>query len=167
MITKKQTEIQQDLANKKLLVSRDFDAPVDVVWRAWTEKEFIDQWWAPKPWKARTKTMDFKEGGTWLYCMEGPDGEQQWCRADFTTIVHQKYYEGSDAFSDEHGNINNDIPVTDWKVAFSPTATGTKVNVELKFKSEADLQKIVEMGFKEGFTAAHENLDTLLEKGLH
>jgi uncharacterized protein YndB with AHSA1/START domain len=166
MITKKQTEIKKDSSNKKLLVTREFEAPLEQVWKAWTQKEILDQWWAPKPWKAKTKSMDFSEGGKWIYCMEGPDGEQQWCRADFTTIVPHKFYEGSDAFSDEHGNINDDIPVTEWKVAFSPTATGTKVNVELAFKSESDLEKIVEMGFNEGFTAAHDNLDELLEKQL-
>lgn len=166
MITKKQTEIKKDAGNKKLLVTRDFDAPIEDVWKAWTQKEILDQWWAPKPWKARTKSMDFKEGGTWLYCMEGPEGEQHWCRADFTTIVSQKLYEGTDAFCDENGIISNDIPGMHWKVAFSPIASGTKVDVEITFKSESDMEKIIEMGFNEGFTAAHENLDALLENGM-
>jgi uncharacterized protein YndB with AHSA1/START domain len=166
MITKKQTEIKKDSANKKLVVTREFDAPLEQVWKAWTESEILDQWWAPKPWKARTKKMDFREGGTWLYCMEGPNGEKMWSRADFTTIVPQKLYEGDDAFCDENGTINNDIPGMHWHAEFSSTSSGTKVKVEITFKSEADMEKIIEMGFKEGFTAAHENLDELLEKQL-
>ncbi|MGI8598769.1 MAG: hypothetical protein ACR2KB_05875 [Chitinophagaceae bacterium] len=70
---------------------------------------------------------------------------------------------GQDAFCDESGNISNDIPGMHWKVAFSLTATGIKVEAEITFASEADLEKIVEMGLKEGFTAAHDNLDELLE----
>ena len=45
----------KDLPNNRLIVVRDFDAPVDLVWRAWTESELLDLWWAPKPWRAQTK----------------------------------------------------------------------------------------------------------------
>src|SRR5690606_36527914 len=53
-------------------VKRSFDAPVDLVWSAWTEANLLAQWWAPKPWKAVTKDMDFREGGRWLYAMTSP-----------------------------------------------------------------------------------------------
>ena len=49
-----------------------------------------------------------------------------------------------------------------WKVGFSPSGTGTRVNVEISFATEADMEKIVEMGFEKGFTAAHGNLDAVL-----
>ena len=70
-MSNKQTTISKDAANKKLIVVREFDAPLEEVWKAWTEKDLLDQWWAPKPWKAKTKTMDFREGGIWLYSMVG------------------------------------------------------------------------------------------------
>jgi PhnB protein len=165
MKTLKQTEITTDLANKKLQVVREFDAPLEQVWRAWTESELLDQWWAPKPWKARTKSMDFREGGSWLYCMEGPEGEESpWCRADYKTIDAQKSFTIVDAFCDENGNDNSDTPNMHWKNVFSETNSGTRVEVEITFASVADLEKIVEMGFKEGFTAGLENLDELLAK---
>ena len=53
----------KDLPNKKITVTRHFNAPLDQVWKAWTESELLDQWWAPKPFKAETKFMDFKVGG--------------------------------------------------------------------------------------------------------
>ena len=56
----------------QLTVTRTFDAPIDLVWRAWTEAELLDQWWAPSPWKSKTKTMDFSENGKRLYAMCGP-----------------------------------------------------------------------------------------------
>ena len=108
--------------------------------------------------------MDFREGGRWLYYMEGPDGSRHYCRADYKTIVPGKSYTGDDAFCDENGNINTEFPRMHWKIEFSKSGNGTKVNVEITFATEADLEKIIEMGFKEGFAVAHGNLDELLEK---
>ena len=53
-----------DKENNRVNVVREFSAPVGKVWAAWTQQELLDQWWAPRPWKARTKSMDFREGGT-------------------------------------------------------------------------------------------------------
>ncbi len=128
----------------------------------WTETKYLDQWWAPKPWKAVTQSMDFREGGTWLYYMQGPEGERHYCRNDYKTIVPNKSFSGLDAFCDEKGNINTDFPRMDWKTSFTPIGDRTRVDIEITFASEEDMQKIVEMGFKEGFSAAHVNLDELL-----
>ncbi len=68
-MSNKQTTISKDAANKKLIVVREFDAPLEQVWKAWTDSNILDKWWAPKPWKAKTKSMDFREGGTWLYSL--------------------------------------------------------------------------------------------------
>lgn len=158
----KETIYTKDLANKKIHVEREFDAPVEQVWQAWTQSELLDQWWAPRPWKANTKSMDFREGGRWLYYMEGPDGSRHYCRCDYGSIAPNKSYTGLDAFCDEAGNINNEFPRMNWKVEFNKADQRTKVNVEIAFTTEADLEKIIEMGFKEGFAMAHSNLDELL-----
>jgi len=52
-----------DKENKVINVERAFAAPISKVWSAWTEREILDQWWAPKPWKAKTKSLDFSVGG--------------------------------------------------------------------------------------------------------
>ncbi|MDP4252983.1 MAG: SRPBCC domain-containing protein, partial [Bacteroidota bacterium] len=89
-MTKNETVFSKDLPNNKLTVTRAFDAPPDIVWRAWTESEILDQWWAPKPYRTETKTMDFREGGFWLYCMVGPQGDRHWCRIDYVRIEQGK-----------------------------------------------------------------------------
>ena len=94
--------------------------------------------------------------------MEGPNGEQHWSRSDFQTITSLKSFTAFDTFCDENGNKTNELPSMFWKNEFTKTETGTKVTSELTFSSEADLEKIIETGFKEGFTAAHTNLDELL-----
>jgi uncharacterized protein YndB with AHSA1/START domain len=164
MIATKETIYSKDVANKKIKVVREFDAPVEQVWKAWTEPELLDQWWAPKPWKANTQSQDFRESGNWLYYMEGPDGSRHYCRVDYQTIAPNKSFTGLDAFCDENGKINTDFPSMHWKLAFNKSTNGTKVEVEITFDSEADMEKIIEMGFKEGFAAAHTNLDELLAK---
>lgn len=65
------TQINTDFENFTFQAKREFDAPVSLVWRTYTEKEFLDQWWAPKPWKTETKYMDFRPEGKWIYDMVG------------------------------------------------------------------------------------------------
>jgi uncharacterized protein YndB with AHSA1/START domain len=108
-----------DRENSKAIVKREFAAPLEKVWNAWTQKELLDQWWAPKPWRARTKTMDFRQGGYWLYAMVGPEGDEQFCRVDYQSVMDMKSFSGTDAFCDEDGKINNDIPVSTWNVEFA------------------------------------------------
>jgi len=160
-----QTEIRKDSVNKKLHVTRQFQAPKEMVWKAWTTAELLDQWWAPRPYETVTKSLDFKEGGFWLYHMLSPEGDKHWCRLDYLTIVPQDYYTAIDAFCDEEGTPNTGIPQMTWKNTFTSENNETKVTVEISFEREEDMEKIIEMGMKEGFSAALENLDELLAKG--
>ncbi|MEI6264362.1 MAG: SRPBCC domain-containing protein [Sphingobacteriia bacterium] len=143
-------------------VVREFSANIELVWDAWTKPEIIDQWWAPKPWRAQTKSMDFREGGFWLYAMVGPENEQHWGRQDYEKVVFKKIFSGTDAFCDDHGNINESLPKTLFQNEFSETNGKTIVSITSKYASLEMLEKIIEMGFKEGFTMALENLDHLL-----
>ena len=164
MIINKETIYQADVSNRKLRVTREFDAPLEKVWRAWTEPALLDQWWAPKPWKAFTISMDFQEGGRWFYYMEGPDGTRHYCLADYLSINTNKSFSAEDAFCDEKGNVNDGLPRMKWKNAFSRRTDSTVVDIDISFAAEADMNKIIEMGFKEGFAAAHQNLDELLAR---
>jgi uncharacterized protein YndB with AHSA1/START domain len=164
MIATRETVYKKDLANKKLKVTREFDAQIEEVWKAWTEPELLDQWWAPKPWKAETVSMDFKPGGRWFYYMQGPDNTRHYCIADYITIAPNNSFSVKDAFTDDKANIDNNLPSLTWNVAFNSAGNATKVEIEISSKSEEDLNKIIEMGFQEGFASAHKNLDELLAK---
>ena len=69
-------------------------------------------------------------------------------------------------FCDEQGNELPDLPSMQWHVAFSPVESSTQVTVTITYPSREIMKKIIEMGFKEGFTMAHSNLDALLEEVL-
>ncbi len=152
-----------DKENNKVTVEREFAAPLAKVWAAWTESKLLDQWWAPKPWQAKTKSQEFKVGGTWLYAMVGPKGEEHWSRADYTAIDAQKSFSLKDAFCDPSGKINDEFPGSSWTNTFSESDNSTVVKIEIQHKNASDLEAILKMGFKEGFTAGLENLDELLK----
>jgi uncharacterized protein YndB with AHSA1/START domain len=155
--------INKDAAHKTATFERRFDAPLSKVWEAWTKSELLEQWWAPKPWRAVTQSFDFREGGRWDYYMLGPDGTKSWSFAEFESIDPQKSFSAKDGFSDEQGNINTDMPVMHWRVEFQEEGDGTKVKVATTFESEEDMQKIISMGMEEGFTMALNNLEELLQ----
>lgn len=162
METKFKTEVLKDLPNKRITIRREFEASSDMVWRAWTESKLLDQWWAPKPWKAKTKSLNFLDGGSWLYAMAGPDGITVWSIVEFKSIKPHISFEAISFFCDENGKKNTDFPSMHWKNVFISEGEQTRVEVEISFTKETDLEKIIQMGFEAGFTAALENLDELL-----
>ncbi|HEX8378760.1 MAG TPA: SRPBCC domain-containing protein, partial [Pedobacter sp.] len=91
-------------------VKREFNADLELAWEAWTNPEILDQWWAPKPYKNKTKSMDFREGGMWLYSMTSPKDETHWCKAEYGKIEHQKSYSYTDNFCDENANVGEKFP---------------------------------------------------------
>lgn len=155
-----------DKENKQIKVERSFNAPVDMVWAAWTQSEILDQWWAPKPWVAQTKSMDFREGGQWLYAMVGPQGEKHWSRADYIKIEPEKLFSSEDIFCDENGHPDESMPSNNWENRFTDQGETTLVNILLRFKKLEDLEATVNMGFKEGFTTGLKNLDEWIETQL-
>ena len=148
--------------NNTITVKREFAAELSLVWDAYTKSEILDQWWAPKPWKARTKIMDFREGGHWQYAMVGPNGEEHWALANYKTIQIQKNFIGLDAFTDADGNVNKDLPQSKWEVVFVPKGQLTLVELHISYDDLAQLEATIQMGFKEGLTMAMEGLDELL-----
>ncbi len=151
-----------DKVKTTIHVKREFDAELELVWDAWTNPEILDQWWAPKPYRNQTKSMDFREGGTWHYAMTSPENNTHWCRADYQKIDTVKNYSCLDAFCDETGKINTHMPRTHWNVGFKIDQDKTLVSIDLKYNSLEDLETVIKMGMKEGFSMALGNLDQYL-----
>ncbi|WP_427872559.1 SRPBCC family protein [Flavobacterium sp. MMS24-S5] len=151
-----------DKENKRVSVKREFDAPLSNVWSAWTEPEILDLWWAPAPFKSKTKNMEFKEGGRRLYAMVGSDGAERWSYFEYSSISPKTNFKHSATFSDAEGNPNSEFGSSFWDITFSEQGTSTIVDIVIKRDSFEELQKIIEMGFKEGFTSAMQGLDKIL-----
>ncbi|MBK9512016.1 MAG: SRPBCC domain-containing protein [Cytophagaceae bacterium] len=152
-------DFEVDKVNNRIYINREFAANVQLVWDAWTTAELLDQWWAPRPYETQTQSMDFRNGGRWYYAMVSPEGEKHWCVADYSNIEFQKCFNHLDAFCDENQVLNNQMPRTKWASNFTANGDNTLVNLTLEYEKPEDLENIIQMGFKEGFTMAMDNLD--------
>lgn len=151
-----------DKDNRTITVKREFAAERPLVWDAYTQSELLDRWWAPKPWKAKTKIMDFRDGGTWLYAMVSPQGEEHWAAVNYTHVRPKDSFAGLDAFTDSNGTVNREMPQSKWEVSFSDQGEHTQVTIHISYDSLKQLEDTIRMGFREGLSMAMDNLDELL-----
>jgi len=151
-----------DKTTSTVFVNREFDAGQSLVWDAFTKPEILDQWWAPKPWESKTKVMDFKVGGRRFYAMVSPEGQEHWSIQEFTSISPITNFKMLSAFANKDENINAELPTSDWDLNFNEQNGTTTVSIIIKHKELAELEKMIEMGFKEGFTMTLNYLEDLL-----
>ena len=164
MKTTMQFDFIVDKQKNTITVKREFAADRQLVWDCYTKNELLDQWWAPSPFTTKTKSMDFREGGHWLYCMIDPEGKQYWGRMDYTKVNASESYEALDAFCDENGDINPQLPRAPWDARFNDLGENTLVETVVTYNSLADLEAVINMGMQEGLTSALDNLDALLAR---
>jgi uncharacterized protein YndB with AHSA1/START domain len=86
-------------------VTRIFDAPRELVWKAWTEPERLKRWWGPRGYTAPVVKIDFHVGGKYLYLMRSREGIDAWSTGVFKEIEPQKRIVVVDSFADKDGNI--------------------------------------------------------------
>src|SRR5215217_8049893 len=150
-----------DKTTKTVFVNREFAAEVSLVWDAFTKQEILDQWWAPKPWISKTKFMDFKVGGRRFYAMVSPEGQEHWSIQEFTSISPTTNFKMWSAFADK--DENPELPGSDWDLNFTEQNGTTKVSITIKNDSLPRMEKMIEMGFKEGFTMTLNELEIVLQ----
>lgn len=151
-----------DKEKNTITVRREFAAKRQLVWDCHTKSELLEKWFAPKPFKAKTKSMEFKEGGHWIYAMVDPEGKEHWGHTKYIKIKPIDYYQAQDAFADENGNINQELPTAVWDVTFTDKGNHTVVETIATYKSLQEIETVVNMGMREGLNASLENLDELL-----
>ena len=149
-----------DKTTKTVTFSREFDADLSLVWDAYTKQEILDQWWAPKPWTSKTKFMDFEVGGRRFYAMVSPEGEEHWSIQTYTSISPKTNFKLLNAFSDK--DQNPELPGSEWDLTFSEQNGKTTVRIRIYNESLVRLEKMLEMGFKEGTAMTLKNLEELL-----
>ena len=98
-----------NLCEGEIVITRLFDAPRDLAWRAWTEPELVMQWWGPKAFTAPSCRIDLRVGGVYLYCMRSPDGRDYWSTGVYREIEKPERIVCTDSFADEKGNV---VPAT-------------------------------------------------------
>ncbi len=149
-----------DKAAKTVFITREFDAELSLVWDAFTKAEILDQWVAPKPFISKTKVMDFRVGGRRFYAMVSPEGQERWSIQKYTSITPKTNFKMFNAFADK--DENPELPGSDWDYTFSEEDGKTIVHITIYNESLERMEKLIEMGFTEGYKASMINLENLL-----
>ena len=166
---------ESKVAEPAFTISRVFDAPRDLVWKACTKPERMTHWWGPKGCIVRVAKMDFRVGGTYHYCMRTPDGHDIWGMFTYREIVKPGRIIFVNSFSDENRGLTRHPTVATWPLEMLSTFTLTgeegktaftikwvplnPTDIELKtFKDGMD-------GMKQGWTGTLDHLtEYLLER---
>lgn len=151
---------------KTIHITREFAAGIDDVWDAFTKAEILDQWVGPKPLRAKTKELDFKVGGRWLYTMIANDTDvpTRYSLAEYLKIEPKTLFTTKNMFSDENGvPVNSMFSITTNKFE-DGGAEKTTVRIEKVFDDLAVLEMMATNGFKEGTQMGMNNLDEYFER---
>lgn len=89
---------------ERMTITRVFDAPRELVWKAWTDPKYVMQWWGPKGFTCPTCKIDFRVGGKFLIGMKSPDGQEFYNGGEYHEIVEHEKIVSSMYFADANGN---------------------------------------------------------------
>lgn len=145
-----------------IFFSKIYSAKVTEVWENYTNPELLKLWWMPNPWSFELVSQDFTPGGKIHYAAVGPNGEKHYAGAEYNEITKNRSISLKNFFTDKSGEINQEMPITEWLIGFTGVQDGTKVTINMFFKNQGDLRKILEMGFQEGVEQAANQLQEIL-----
>jgi uncharacterized protein YndB with AHSA1/START domain len=160
--------------SRAFVISRVFDAPRDVVWKAHSELEGLKQWWGPKGFTWVSGTLDFRPGGMFHYLLRSSNGQEMWGRFIYREIVKPERIVSVSSFSNPKGGVTRHFLSPEWPAEMLNTTTfteqGGKTTLNINFvaiNATAHERKIFEDGFKSmegGFTGTLDQLADYLAK---
>lgn len=146
-------------------LERIFDAPRELVFKAFSEAEHLQKWWGPQGWTLTVCNLDFKPGGAWHYCMKCIDknqgdfyGYESWGKAIYEEIIGGEKIVYTDYFSDSEGNESQDLPPSTTTLTFEEYEGKTRVVSVSQYRSAEALKTVVDMGMEQGITETWDRL---------
>jgi uncharacterized protein YndB with AHSA1/START domain len=166
--------LEKDPDEKEFVISRTFDAPRDKVWKAWTDREQLMQWFGPKGFSMTTAKLDFRPGGTFHYCLRSSDGKEMWGKFVYREIVAPERIVLVNSFSDEKGNLTRHPFSPTWPMEMLTTTTFTEEKGEttvtvrwIPINAAAEERKTFDDsrdGMRQGWTGTFDQLSEYLAK---
>ncbi len=152
------TETQHQHA---ITITRTFDAPRELVWKAWTEAEHIAKWYGPRGFTTRVEEHDFRPGGRFRYVMIGPDGAEYPSVGVFREITPMERFVSTDEFGEDFKHpdfpdLPRGIVVT---FTFEEVEGGTRVSIHMAHPTEEDRSKHEKMGVVAGWSSSLDCLE--------
>lgn len=150
-------------SDREIVITRVFDAPRATVWKAWTEAKYLTQWWGPNGWSLPVCEVDLRPGGTWFYCMQGPDAMQSCGVSVYQEIVAPERLVYTDAFADAQGNVVKTMPEALITLEFIEDGGKTTVRSVTLYASAENRDTVLKMGVLQGITETLDRLEVLLK----
>jgi uncharacterized protein YndB with AHSA1/START domain len=165
-------EMVSRVENESVLVlERVFHAPRDLVFNMFKEPEHLKNWWGPTGWELPICNIDFRPGGVWHYCMKCVDpnqgkfyGMESWGKAIYRDINEPETIFYTDYFSDEEGNINDNMPSTEITLEFVDLGDKTQLINRSEYVSAEALNSVMDMGMLQGITETWNRLEKYLNQ---
>lgn len=149
---------------RELILTRDFEAPPALMFEVWSDCKHLKHWWGPKEWPMNECQMDFREGGTWHYCLRGPnEGDESWGKAIYDEIDKPRKIVYRDYFADSDGKINENMPGSKTVLEFLEHKGITRQVSTTQYETPESLQTVLDMGMIEGMNSSLARLDEYLE----
>ena len=166
--------LEERASEKEFVISRTFDAPASVVWKAWTDREQLMQWFGPKGFVMSAAKLDFRPGGTFHYCLRSAGGKEMWGKFVYREIVAPERIVLVNSFSDEKGNLTRHPNSPSWPLEMLTTTTFAeekgKTTVTVRWiplnptEEERKTFDAARDGMREGWTGTLDKLAEYLEK---
>lgn len=157
-------KLKVETKENELIMTRIFNAPRKLVFEAHTDCKHLVNWWGPREWPLVHCKMDFRVGGSWHYCMKGPDGTESWGMALYKEIKAPEKLNYEDYFSDKDGKLNKELPATVVKMQFEEIGKTTIIKTIASYRTKEDLQKVLDMGMEGGMAETLDRLDEYMAK---
>jgi uncharacterized protein YndB with AHSA1/START domain len=154
-----------------LILERVFIAPRDLVFKMHKDPEYLKHWWGPRGWELPVCRMDFRVGGTWLYCMKCVDknqgkyfGMEAWGKAVYREINEPERIVYTDYFCDADGKVNDALPSTNVETKLIDLGDGkTKLVSRGEYATPEALKTVIDMGMLQGISESWDRMEERLE----
>jgi uncharacterized protein YndB with AHSA1/START domain len=156
-MTMAETMGKTDAADREILVVRVFEAPRDLVWKAWTDPRRLAQWWGPRGFTNPVCEADARPGGRWRIVMRGPDGAEYPHGGRYIEVAAPERLVMTNALEGDYHPFGENV----WTVTFEEVDGRTTVTTRVVCASRKDRDAMVETGFNQGYGMS---LDKLAER---
>jgi uncharacterized protein YndB with AHSA1/START domain len=160
------------MAQNELVITRELNAPRELVFKVWTKAEHLAKWWGPKGFALEVANLDFRPGGMFHYSMKSPTGDIMWGRFDYREIVAPEKIVFTNSFSDEAGNITRAPFSANWPLEIlnklALENAGTKTILTLSgypinaTDEECGMFEAMRANLQQGFGGTFEQLEAYL-----
>lgn len=154
--------VDKDLDNLTVTLVASFDAPADQVWHLWADPRQLERWWGPPTHPATVERHDLSVGGRVVYYMTSPEGERYYGLWDVTAVDAPTSLAFTDAFADETGTPNAEMPASTAAMRLIEQDGRTRMELRSSFATREQMEQMLEMGMLDGIQQAVGQMDGLL-----